>query len=31
MGFEVPDRCSPENFAIDAHGQHRVGISMRLP
>jgi transposase-like protein len=24
-------RCSPENFAVDAHGQHGVGISMRWP
>jgi hypothetical protein len=22
-------RCSPENFAVDARGQHRDGISMR--
>ena len=22
-------RCSPENFPVDAHGQHRVGISTR--
>jgi putative transposase len=24
-------RCSPENFAVDARGQHRDGIPMRWP
>ena len=24
-------RCSPESFAIDAHGQRRGGISTRWP
>jgi putative transposase len=24
-------RCSPENFAIDVHGQRRGGISTRWP
>jgi len=28
-GFSSSGHCSPENFAADARGQHRGGISMR--
>src|SRR5271166_4044054 len=30
-GFWSSGRCSPENFAIDARGQRRDGISTRWP
>jgi hypothetical protein len=30
-GFGSSGDCSPENFAVDALGQRRNGISMRSP
>ncbi len=27
--FLSSGRCSPENFAVNARGQHRVGVSTR--